>query len=216
DEKRAENAMNDIKRRNSKADIICHKLDLSSLQSVRQFCEQVVQNETKIDVLINNAGIAFTPEWQTMDGFEMGFGTNHLGHYLLTLLLLPLLRNSPKARVVNVSSIVHIFGSIHFENINLRNGAYDPHKAYAQSKLANILFTRELAKRLGPDTNINVYALHPGAVRTEGARNMGAVKRFMIHIMLKIIAINVDKGCQTTLYCAVDESLDGESGCYYE
>ncbi|CAG2103980.1 unnamed protein product, partial [Medioppia subpectinata] len=220
DESRAENAIKDIKQRNPKADIYSLPLDLSSLQSVRQFVTEITKRETKVDILINNAGIAFTPEWATADGFEMAFGTNHLGHYLLTLSLLPLMKQSigtgRAARVVNVSSCIHALGNIHFENINLRNGAYHPQKAYAQSKLANVLFTRELARRLGSDSGVNSYSLHPGAVQSEGARHMTGVQKFLVNIMLKVMAIDVVKGCQTSLYCALDEGLDNESGFYYD
>ncbi|CAG2102656.1 unnamed protein product, partial [Medioppia subpectinata] len=195
DESRAENAIKDIKQRNPKADIYSLPLDLSSLQSVRQFVIEITKRETKVDILINNAGIAFTPEWATADGFEMAFGTNHLGHYLLTLSLLPILKSPGRpARILTVSSGAHVVGSIHFENIHLRNGAYESLKAYAQSKLANVLFTRELARRLGPDSGVHTF----------------------FAIIFNIIAINVIKGCQTTLYCALDEGLDNESGFYYD
>ena len=103
-------------------------------------------------------------------------------------------------------------GSIHFDNINLRNGAYSGMKSYAQSKLANILFTRELAKRLGPGSTVTVYALHPGGVNTDGARHFN----FVVRALVRWVTIDVVKGCQTTLYCALEESLDGESGLYYE
>ncbi|CAG2180543.1 unnamed protein product, partial [Oppiella nova] len=114
--------------------------------SIRAFVQQIYENETTIDLLINNAAI---------------------GHNLLTLQLLSLLQKAPKSRVVTVSSRVYASGRIHFENIHLRNGAFEMLAAYSQSKLANILFTRELAKRLGADTTINAYSLHPGAVNTE-------------------------------------------------
>ncbi|CAG2178479.1 unnamed protein product, partial [Oppiella nova] len=192
------------------------KLDLSSLQSIRAFVQQIYENETKIDILVNNAGIAFIPELKTADGFEMAFGTNHLGHYLLTLQLLPLLRKAPKARVINVASLIYALGSIHFENIHLGNGAYDEQKAYCQSKLANILFTRELAKRLTNDTTVTVYALSPGMVNTDFSRHMNGLKKVVSKFLSNTISINVEKGCQTTLYCALEESLDSESGFYYE
>ena len=137
-----------------------------------------------------------------------------LGHFLLTLLLVPLLRNSSKARVVNVSSIGHMLGKIHFENINLRNGAYTPTKAYAQSKLANVLFTREMARRLGPNSNINTYSLHPGVVNSELSRHVPFQK--LNNIIMKLLYITVEMGAQTTLYCALEESLDNETGLYYE
>ncbi|CAG2114649.1 unnamed protein product, partial [Medioppia subpectinata] len=189
-------------------------------QSVRQFVTEITKRETKVDILINNAGITFTPEWATADGFEMAFGTNHLGHYLLTLSLLPLMKQSVgtgrPARVVHVSSGLHKSGKIHVENINLRNGAYEPEKAYAQSKLANVLFTRELARRLGPERGVNTYSLHPGAVQTENVRYMKFVQKFVVTIMMKVVGIDVVKGCQTSLYCALDEGLDNESGFYYD
>ncbi|CAG2179878.1 unnamed protein product, partial [Oppiella nova] len=140
---RGKRAVQDIQLKNPKANIIVMKLDLSSLSSVRHFAKTVSREVSTIDILMNNAGVMACPESTTEEGFEMQFGTNHLGHYLLTLSLMPLLKKSPKARIITVSSIAHMSGSIHFENINLRNKAYDPMTAYRQSKLANILFTRQ-------------------------------------------------------------------------
>ncbi|CAG2177838.1 unnamed protein product, partial [Oppiella nova] len=137
-------------------------------------------------------------------------------HYLLTLQLLPLLRKAPKARIINVSSLSYASGRIHFENINLRNGAFNMMAANSQSKLANVLFTRELAKRLG-DTTINAYSLHPGAVATDWRRHIESpVFKFIAKIFTKMFAISVEMGTQTTLYCALEKSLDSESGFYYE
>ncbi len=130
---------------------------------------------------------------------------------MLTLLLLNLLKKSSNARIINVSSTAHKAGKIHFENINLRNNAYSPLKAYSQSKLANILFTRELAKRLGKNSNIKVYCLHPGVVRTDIMRHISAFLSF-----IRIFFIDVEKGAQTTLFCALEESLENETGFYYE
>jgi NAD(P)-dependent dehydrogenase (short-subunit alcohol dehydrogenase family) len=126
-------------------------------------------------------------------------------------LLLNLLKKSSNARIINVSSTAHKAGKIHFENINLRNNAYSPLKAYSQSKLANILFTRELAKRLGKNSNIKVYCLHPGVVRTDIMRHISAFLSF-----IRIFFIDVEKGAQTTLFCALEESLENETGFYYE
>ncbi|CAG2176282.1 unnamed protein product, partial [Oppiella nova] len=139
-----------------------------------------------------------------------------LGHYLLTLQLLPLLRKAPKARIINVSSSVYASGKINFENINLRNGAFEMWTAYSQSKLANVLFTRELAKRLG-DTTINAYSLHPGIINTEWYRHIESpVGKFIAKNFTKMFAISIERGTQTTLYCALEESLDNESGFYYD
>jgi NAD(P)-dependent dehydrogenase (short-subunit alcohol dehydrogenase family) len=133
---------------------------------------------------------------------------------LLTLSLLNLLKNSSNARIINVSSSAHITGKIHFENINLGNNAYFPRKAYSQSKLANILFTRELAKRLGKNSNIRVYCLHPGIIRTDLMRHIP--RNVFINFLVNTFFIDVEKGAQTTLFCALEKSLDNETGFYYE
>ncbi len=133
---------------------------------------------------------------------------------MLTLSLLNLLKNSSNARIINVSSTAHITGKIHFENINLRNNEYSPSKAYSQSKLANILFTRELAKRLGKNSNIKVYCLHPGIIRTDLMRHIPL--NAFLNLIVKIFLIDVEMGAQTTLFCALEESLENETGLYYE
>ncbi|XP_054152539.1 retinol dehydrogenase 14-like [Oppia nitens] len=153
---------------------------------------------------------------ETEDGFEMMFGTNHLGHFLLTLLVLPLLRKSPKARVVNVASVAYSFGEIDFNDINTLKKPYEMWSIYGQSKLANVLFTRELARRLGTDSSINVYAVHPGGVRTEFARNQPFYSKVFMHVFGYIWLISAKSGAQTSLYCAIDEALDNETGFYYE
>ncbi|CAG2176468.1 unnamed protein product [Oppiella nova] len=156
------------------------------------------------------------PEWQTKEGYEMTFGTNHLGHFLLTLSLLPLLQKSPKARIITVSSNTHRLAKINFENINLRNGAYSGITAYVQSKLANVLFTRELAKRLGPNSTVHTYVLHPGPIKTDMSRNMANKSQKAIYdTMTSMLYLRPEMGCQTTLYCALEERLDNESGLYY-
>ena len=129
---------------------------------------------------------------------------------MLTLLLLPLLRKSTKARVINVSSPAHLVTKLNLDNINM-TGIFDPIKTYGHSKLAQILFTRELAERLGKNSNVNVYALHPGVVDTELERDPppGFIKP-------PIPRITVEMGAQTSLYCALEESLDNETGFYYE
>ena len=124
----------------------------------------ILEEEPHIDILINSAGIACCPYSTTEDGFEMQFGVNHLGHFLLTNLLLERLKEAPSARIVILSSIVHHLGRINFDNLNSEM-SYNKVRAYFNSKLANILFTHSLAKRL-EDTNVTVNALHPGFVRT--------------------------------------------------
>ncbi|XP_019624332.1 PREDICTED: retinol dehydrogenase 13-like, partial [Branchiostoma belcheri] len=136
-----------IRKDTGNGNVVVEKLDLASLKSVREFAAKANGTESRLDILINNAGIMTCPQWKTEDGFEMQFGTNHLGHFLLTNLLLDKLKNSAPSRVVNVASSAHYGGHIHFDDINLEK-SYGPIKAYCQSKLANVLFTKELDRRM--------------------------------------------------------------------
>ncbi|CAG2173285.1 unnamed protein product [Oppiella nova] len=211
DLEKAESAVNDIKSVNPGADITSLKLDLSSLKSIRHFANEMEEREPIIDILVNNAGIMMCPEWQTTDGFEMQFGTNYLGPFLLTLTLLPQLQRAPKARVVSVSAKYYEVGKLYFDNLNLRNGKYDPTRAYAQSKLAQVLFTRELSRRLGQGSTVTCYALHPGVIKTDLQKHV-----FNNDPIRDILFLNTEMGVQTTLYCVLDEQLDTESGFFYE
>lgn len=192
-------------------------LDLASLKSVRACASHLLQTLPHIDLLINNAGIMLCPKSQTEDGFEMQFGVNHLGHFLFTCLLLPRLRASEPARIVTVSSLAHQSGTINFEDLMFEK-SYNARHAYAQSKLANILFTNELAERL-KGQGVTVYSLHPGVVATDLARHLDNVyfkgATWMVDHIMKIFIKSPKQGAQTTIYCAVDESLASESGYYY-
>ena len=207
---KAERAANEIKTRNSSAIISRLTLDCASLQSVRKFAEQINKNEEKIDILVLNAGIPLGPAEETKDGFEMNFGVHHLAHFLLTLHLLPIMKKSADARVISVSTIQG-WGKIHFDNINLRNGAYWSVRAHAQSKLANILFARELAKRLGPNSTVKSYVMNPSGVNTKIWYN-----HFFGELSKKVFALPIEMGPATIMYCALEESLVNESGHYYE
>ena len=124
------------------------------------------------------------------------------------------MKTSSKARIINVSSKGYKFGKIHFENINLENGIYSAFEAYNQSKLANVLFTRQLAKRLGTDSNIKTFSIHPGLIDTDISRHifLKALNKYFS----KFLLLSPEMGAQTTLYCALDRSLDFESGHHYE
>ncbi|CAG2118097.1 unnamed protein product, partial [Medioppia subpectinata] len=135
DETKAETAIRDIKARNPKANIKQLKLDLCLLKSVRDFAKNLSQFETQLDILINNAGVFGCPEGRTQEGFELHFGINYLSHFLLTLHLLPLMRVSPKARVINVAAGGYGLGKINFTNINLRNGVYNRLDGYNNSAI---------------------------------------------------------------------------------
>ncbi|XP_026149181.1 retinol dehydrogenase 13 isoform X2 [Mastacembelus armatus] len=213
---RARIAADEIRQKSGNGNVLVKKLDLASLQSVRDLAKDVQENETRLDILINNAGIMMCPKWKTEDGFEMQFGVNHLGHFLLTNSLLDLLKKSAPSRVVIVSSLAHEKGHIHFDDINL-DKSYKREQSYRQSKLANVLFGRELAARL-QGTDVTVYSLHPGVIRTELGRHLLPTLPLWKKIILKPFIMLIKspwEGAQTTIYCAVDESLANVSGLYY-
>ncbi|XP_023671126.1 retinol dehydrogenase 13 [Paramormyrops kingsleyae] len=213
---RAKKAAADIRQRSGNGNVVVKLVDLASLDSVRQLAKDIQENEERLDILINNAGIMMCPKWKTEDGFEMQFGVNHLGHFLLTNCLLDLLKKSAPSRIVNVSSLAHEKGQIHFDDINLDND-YGPLKSYRQSKLANVLFSRELAARL-KGTGVTVYSLHPGVVRTELARHQltpSALWKRILIVPIYLLMKTPWQGAQTTIYCAVEESIADVSGLYY-
>lgn len=156
------------------------QLDLAQMESIRQFSKKFHAAENQLHILINNAGVMACKKSSTRDGFELQIGTNHMGHFLLTNLLMDLLQQSAPARVITVSSLYHIFGFINKNDLNSEKH-YFRWLAYAQSKLANILFARELAKRL-EGTGITSNALHPGCVNTELTRNLDCFSR---HVNIK-------------------------------
>ncbi|KAM6979552.1 retinol dehydrogenase 13 [Aplochiton taeniatus] len=213
---RANNAAEEIRQRSGNGNVVVKKLDLASLQSVRDVAKDILDTEDRLDILINNAGIMMCPKWKTEDGFEMQFGVNHLGHFLLTNCLLDLLKKSTPSRIVNVSSLAHEKGKIHFADINL-DDEYSPQISYRQSKLANVLFSRELAARL-QGTGVTVYSLHPGVIRTELGRHFFptiALWKRILAVPLMMLIKSPWEGAQTTIYCAVDESEANASGLYY-
>ncbi|RVE71877.1 hypothetical protein OJAV_G00056030 [Oryzias javanicus] len=213
---RANKAAEDVRKRSGNGNVVVKKLDLASLESVRQLSKEVLASEERLDILINNAGIMSCPQWKTEDGFEMQFGVNHLGHFLLTNCLLDLLKKSTPSRIVNVSSLAHERGEIYFDDINLEKD-YHPWKSYRQSKLANVLFTRELAKRL-QGTGVTTYSLHPGVIKTELGRHFLPTIPLWKRVLYKPLSFfikSASQGAQTTIYCAVEEKLQNESGLYY-
>jgi NAD(P)-dependent dehydrogenase (short-subunit alcohol dehydrogenase family) len=190
------------------------RLDLADLGSVHRFAKDFAQRHSTLSVLINNAGVMGIPYRQTVDGFEMQFGTNHLGHFALTGLLLPLLIATPHARVVTVSSMMHLFGKINFDDLN---GAkkYNPWVAYGQSKLANLLFAYELQRRLA-NVGANVISLgcHPGYAATNlqfGAARMNHSRPQEIQnrLMNTLFAQTAAMGALPILYAATASGVAG-------
>ncbi|XP_013412744.1 retinol dehydrogenase 13 [Lingula anatina] len=196
--------------------VVLHHLDLASLKSVRKCADEILKKEEKIDILINNAGVMMCPYTKTEDGFEMQFGTNHLGHFLLTNLLLDRIKASAPSRIVNVASRAHEMGEMNFADLMGEKG-YSSVKAYGQSKLANILFTRELARRL-EGCGVSTYAVHPGAVKTELGRHLflsHPIFEYLLFPVIWLLLKTPKQGAQTSIYCSVAEELDGISGKYY-
>lgn len=157
---RGENALKEILERSKSTQVFFLQLDLASLDSVREFSQKFHQIETRLDILICNAGIMATSKGLTKDGFEMQLGVNHIGHFLLTNLLLDMLKANAPSRIIVVSSSLHKIGKIYKDDL-MSERSYWRWLAYGQSKLANVLFVRELAKKL-KDTGVTVNCLHPG------------------------------------------------------
>jgi len=203
-----EKAVQKIINQNSKANVKLMLLDLAELKSVEKFVKQFEQKYTKLDLLINNAGVMMPPYGKTKDGFELQFGTNHLGHFALTGQLLELINKTPNSRIVNVSSIAHTRGNIDFSDINWESRKYNAMKAYGDSKLANLYFSYELIDRLGKTgNNPIVTSAHPGWTATDLQRHSGIFK------FLNFLAMKIEQGALPSLRAATD--LNAKSGDYF-
>ena len=185
-------------------------VDLANLGQVKELAANYCNRYTQLDVLINNAGIFPAKQRLTDDGFEMQIGVNHLAHFLLTHELLDLLKQSAPARVINVSSKLHTKGAIDFDSFKGFE-KYSPQVAYNQSKLANLLFSVELAKRLA-GTGVTSNCLHPGAVATDVVREMP----WLIRKLLGLMFIAPETGAQTTIMLATHPDLAETTGKYYD
>jgi NAD(P)-dependent dehydrogenase (short-subunit alcohol dehydrogenase family) len=194
-------------------DVSVQELDLTSLESVRAAAAGLRAAHPRIDLLINNAGVMYTPRQTTRDGFELQFGTNHLGHFALTGLLLDLLLPVPGSRVVTVSSTGHrIRAAIHFDDLQWER-SYARIGAYGQSKLANLMFTYELQRRLAAHGTTAAVAAHPGISNTELVRNIPPVLRRPVTWLAPLISQPATAGALPTLRAATDPSVLG--GQYY-
>ncbi len=186
--------------------------DLSSLADIRKLADEFKRKYSRLDVLVNNAGAYFTRRIESVDGFEMTFALNHLGYFYLTDLLLDMIKASAPARIVNVSSGAHAMGKINFDNLNSK-GFYLGWTAYGNSKLMNILFTRELAQRL-EGTRVTANVLHPGFVATNFGHNGKGLWSLFVKLSQKG-AITPEQGAQTSIYLASSDEVAGVSGAYF-
>ncbi|XP_049596872.1 retinol dehydrogenase 12 isoform X2 [Syngnathus scovelli] len=211
DVEKGERAAASIRAASPEAQVEVRELDLADTSSIRSFAQQFLQDFPQLHVLINNAGVMMCPYTKTIDGFEMHIGVNHLGHFLLTSLLVGLLKRSAPARIVVVSSLAHNFGWIRFHDLHSQ-GSYNSGLAYCQSKLANVLFARELARRL-KGSNVTVNSLHPGTVNSDLTRH--STLMMIMFSLLSVFLKTPREGAQTSIYCAVAEELHSISGKHF-
>ena len=187
------------------------KLDLGSLSSVRRAAEDILEMAPTIDVLVNNAGVAGI-KGATEEGFEIHFGVNHLGHFLLTKLLLERIKESAPARIVNVASRAHQrAGGLDFDALQEPTRSKTGVPEYNASKLANILYSAELARRL-EGTGVTTYSLHPGVVASDIWREVPGI----FQPIIKLFMISTEEGARATLHCAMSEEAGEETGLYYD
>jgi NAD(P)-dependent dehydrogenase (short-subunit alcohol dehydrogenase family) len=189
------------------------RVDLAAQQEIRQFVEEFKKRYDRLDILVNNAGTTLLTRRMSVDGYEMTFVVNHLSHFLLTNLLIDVLKTSAPSRVINVSSGSHRRASINFDDLHSQSG-YRIMRAYGQSKLANILFTYELARQL-EGTGVTANALHPGFVLTNLGRDNGWLIHRIIRLAMRMKGISPEEGAQTILYLAASPEVEGVTGKYF-
>jgi retinol dehydrogenase-12 len=221
DSQKTREAITTARRQSGSDKINASYVDLSDLNSVRAFAKRYLDSGNPLHLLINNAGIMMVQTRRlSPEGQETQFSVNHLAHYLLTRLLIPVLEKSAPARIINLSSVGHALGSMDLDDLTFEKRPYGPVAAYAQSKGANIAFTAELARRL-ESKGITAYAVHPGSVHTDLMReaNASVMIRILDTIMypLKLIVFKTTaEGAYTSLYCALAPLAKLENGGYYE
>ncbi len=187
--------------------------DLSSQQSVRQLAEDFRAGFERLDVLVNNAGALMLSRQESSDGIEMTFALNHLSYFLLTNLLLDVIKSSSPSRIVNVASDAHQSAHLDFDDLQSQN-SYGGYKAYGRSKLANLLFTYELARKL-KGTGVTANGLHPGVVATSFMATNNGLRGRLYNFFLKRVGRRVEDGARTVVYLATSPEVEGVSGGYF-
>lgn len=187
--------------------------DFSSQKDVRKVAKEILEKHDKIDVLINNAGAVFMDRAVTVDGLEQTFATNHLGYFLLTTLLLDALKKAAPSRIVSVASAAHKGNKLDFDDLQAEK-SFSGFSVYGRSKLANILFTRELAKRL-QGSNVTANCLHPGVIASQFGNNNKGLFGFVLKIG-KVFMANEEDGAKTTIHLASSPDVDGITGKYFD
>lgn len=216
DQKKCVAAVAEIKQKSNNENVEFLLADLFSLAAIRQLANEFKSKYERLDILVNNAGAVFDKRETTVDGYEKTFALNHLSYFLLTDLLLDTLKQSAPARIVSVSSIAHTFANkIDFDDLQFQRKSYSGLTAYAQSKLMNVLFTYELARRL-EGTNVTANCLHPGGVASNFADNTGGLFRVAAWIFKNTFAISPQKGAETSIFLAVSPKIENVTGKYFD
>ncbi|KAK3554627.1 hypothetical protein QTP70_030021 [Hemibagrus guttatus] len=211
DVEKGEEAAAEIRTHVGGAQVEVRELDLADTYSIRAFAQRFLREVSHLHIMINNAGVMMCPYMKTADGYEMHLGVNHLGHFLLTFLLIGVLKRSAPSRIIVVSSLAHYFGWIRFHDLHSQ-GSYNSGLAYCQSKLANVLFTRELARKL-TGLNVTVNSVHPGTVRSDLVRHSTLMS--LVFALFSIFLKTPQEGAQTSIYCAVAEELHSITGKHF-
>ena len=210
---RGEAALQEVKSQSGNPDVELMICDLSSLDSVNEFCRDFRMKYKQLHVLINNAGVIVPDYRTTSEGYELQFGVNHLAHFLLTDRLLDLLKEGAPARIINVASVAHKSGKIYFDDVNLKQN-YGAWRAYAQSKLANVLFTFRLAEML-EGSGVTVNCLHPGTVATNIVVKQNSPIGKLIARIMGWLIMPPEKGAETAVYLASSGEVEGITGKYF-
>lgn len=209
DRNRGEAALSDVKTNSGSDSAELMLCDLASQSSIREFAEAFKRTHDRLDVLINNAGVYIRDRVVNKDGIETTFAVNHLAYFLMTELLLDLLKASAPARIINVASEAHAYGKMDFDNLQGEK-KYRGMRAYANSKLENILFTYDLARRL-EGTRVTANCLHPGAVGTSLFRALPKP----VEAVIKLLTLSPEKGAETSIYLASSADVEGVTGKYF-
>jgi NAD(P)-dependent dehydrogenase (short-subunit alcohol dehydrogenase family) len=213
-EAKGEATLDEIKTATGNTNLELYLADLSSMADIRKLAAEFKAKRTSLDVLVNNAGAYYNERKLSADGLEMTFALNHVAYFLLTNLLLDALKAAPKARVVSVSSAAHTSGKINFDNLQGEK-KFSGWQAYSDSKLENVLFTIELARRLEGST-VTANCLHPGFVKTAfGSGNTGFIAG-LLGLAQSLLAITPEAGADTIIYLASSDEVEGVTGKYFE
>ncbi len=213
DQSKGESVRNELMVQTGNDQIDIMTADLSNMNAIQNLSAEIHKKYNKLNVLINNAGAFFSKREITDDGFEKTFALNHLGYFLLTKLLLDLIKKGKNPRIINVASGAHIGATLDFDNLQGKND-YSGWAAYKRSKLMNIMFTYKLAELL-KDTPITVNTLHPGFVRTRFGDNNTGIVGIGLNLAKKIGAISIKKGAETSVFLATSPTVKGVSGKYF-